>query len=145
MCQRMFLNLLSTARVVTCTGSPQGYVLSPLLYILYSDDCRSNQENSSLVRFADDSALLSLLLGTQDGHGASLDDFISWCDKSYLDLNVNKSKEVIADFTHTHSHTHAHIHARARASTHTHTHTYAPTETHLPTHPPTHTPTHART
>ena len=59
-------------------------VLSPLLYILYSDDCRSNQGNSYLVRFADHSALLSLLLGTQAGHGASLDDFLSWCDKSCL-------------------------------------------------------------
>ena len=84
---------------------PMG-VLSPLLYILYSDDCRSNQENSYLVRFADDSALLSLLLGTQDGHGASHDDFLSWCDKSYFDLNVKKkTKEVIDDFKrpgHTH-------------------------------------------
>ena len=126
----MFVNMLSSARAVTCTGSPQGYVLSPLLYILYSDDCLSNQENSSLVRFADDSALLSLLLGTQDGHGASLDDFISWCDKSYLDLNVNKSKEVIADFTHTHSHTHAHIHAHGNTPTHPPTHTYTHTRTH---------------
>ena len=50
-------------------------VLSPLLYIMYTDDCRSNQENSYLVRFADDSALLSLLRGTQDGHSAALDDF----------------------------------------------------------------------
>ncbi len=80
----MFVNILSSTRAVTCTGSPQGCVLSPLLYILYSDDCRSNQGNSYLVRFADHSALLSLLLGTQAGHGASLDDFLSWCDKSYL-------------------------------------------------------------
>ena len=32
--------------VVTCTRSPQGFVLSPLLYILYTDDRRSNQENT---------------------------------------------------------------------------------------------------
>ena len=80
----MFVNILSSTRAVTCTGSPQGCVLSPLLYILYSDDCRSIQGNSYLVRFADHSALLSLLLGTRAGHGASLDDFLSWCDKSCL-------------------------------------------------------------
>ena len=68
--------------VVTCTRSPQGCVLSPLLYILYTDDSRSNQENTYLVKFADDSALLSLLQGTQNGHGAALDDFINWCDDS---------------------------------------------------------------
>ena len=41
---------------------PPGLVLSSLLYIMYTDDCRSNQENSYLVKFADDSALLYLLL-----------------------------------------------------------------------------------
>ena len=72
---------------------------------MYIDDCRSNQESSYLVTFADDSALLSLLLGTQDGHGAAPDDFTEWCDESHLDLNVNNAKETTADFRrrrHTH-------------------------------------------
>ena len=36
------------------------------------------------VKFVDDSALLSLLLGTQDGHRAALSDFteLEWCGKS---------------------------------------------------------------
>ena len=97
---------------------PPGVVLSSLLYIMYTDDCRSNQENSYLVKFADDNALLYLLLGTQDGHGAALsdftewcddftewcddftewcDDFTEWCDEAYLQLNVNQTKEMIAD------------------------------------------------
>ena len=64
-----------------------------------------------MVKFADDSIVLSLLLGTQDGHGAALDDFTEWCDdftewcddftewceESYLELNVNQTKEMIAD------------------------------------------------
>jgi hypothetical protein len=69
-----------------------------LLYILYTNDCRSNHENSYLVQFADDSALLSLLWGTQDGHGTALDNFTEWCDESCLDLNVSKTKEMIVDF-----------------------------------------------
>ena len=96
-CQQVFVNM-SSARAVTYTGSPQGCVLSPLLYILYTDDCHSNRENSYLIKFADDSALLSLLLGTRDGHHVALDDFTEWCDEPYLDLNVNKTKEVIVDF-----------------------------------------------
>ena len=97
---------------------PPGLVLSSLLYIMYTDDCRSNQENSYLVKFADDNALLYLLLGTQDGHGAALsdftewcddftewcddftewcDDFTEWCDESYLELNMNRPQEMIAD------------------------------------------------
>ena len=47
---------------------------------MYTNDCRSNQENSYLVKSADDGALLFLLQGTQDGHGAALEDFTEWCD-----------------------------------------------------------------
>ena len=51
-----------------------------------------------MVKFADDSAVPSLLQGTQDGHDAALDDFTEWCDESYFDLNVNKTKEMMVDF-----------------------------------------------
>ena len=72
---------------------------------MYTDDCRSNQESSYLVKFADNGVLLFLLLGTQDGHGAALDDFTERFDKSYLHLNVNKTKEMRVHFRrrrHTH-------------------------------------------
>ena len=60
---------------------------------------------TSVTVLADDSALFSLLLRTQDSHGAALDEFTKWCDELYLDLNVNITKEMIVDFRrlgHTH-------------------------------------------
>ena len=60
-CQQVFVNMLSSVQAVAYTGSLQGCVLSLLLYILYTDDCQSNRENSYLIKFTDDSALLSLL------------------------------------------------------------------------------------
>lgn len=80
------------------TGSPQGCVLSPLLFILYTDECRSARQGSNLVKFSDDTALLSLLQGAESGHREALDDFVSWCNINYLDLNVSKTKELIIDF-----------------------------------------------
>ena len=94
--QQVFVNMLSSVWAITCTGSPRGGVLSPLFYILHADD---------LVNLTDDSALLSLLLGTRDGHHVALDDFTEWCDEPYLDLNVNKTKEMETDFKR-HGHTH---------------------------------------
>ena len=96
--QRVFVNGCFSELSLTCTGSPQGCVLSPLFYILYTDDCRSNHLNRLLVKFADNSALLSLLQGSEQYHGPALSEFVAWCDNSYLDLNVTKTKEMIVDF-----------------------------------------------
>ena len=82
---------------VTNTGSPQGCVLSPLLFIVCTDSCRCEKKDSFLVKFSDDTALLSLLQGDMDDHGNALPAFVSWCDDNHLDLNVSKTK-MIFDF-----------------------------------------------
>ena len=96
--QRVFFNGCFSELSLTCIKSPQGCVLSPLLYILYIDDCRSNHFNGFLVKFADDSALLSLLKGSEQYQGPALTEFVDWSDNSYFDLNVTKTKEMIVDF-----------------------------------------------
>ena len=51
-----------------------------------------------MVKFSNDTALLSLLNDTESVHGYALTKFIEWCDDSFLDLNVSKTKEIIIDF-----------------------------------------------
>lgn len=94
--QRVSGNGCLSDSVTISTGSPQGCVLSPLL--LYTDECRSRQEDSYLIKFSDDTALLSLLYGSESNHQSPLTDFISWCDCNFLDLNVSKTKELVIDF-----------------------------------------------
>lgn len=36
-------------------------VLSPLLHILYTDDCQSQYDNRFILKFADDSVIVSLM------------------------------------------------------------------------------------
>ncbi len=42
-------------------GAPQGCVLSPLLYSLYTHNCVSSHSSTSIVKFADDTVVLGLI------------------------------------------------------------------------------------
>lgn len=96
--QRVRVNGHTSDVLISSTDSPQGCVLSPLLYILYTNDCRSEYENRYILKFADNSVILSLLHGTENNHGPVVDEFVQWCDKSFLKLNVAKTKDMSIDF-----------------------------------------------
>ncbi len=80
-------------------GAPQGCVLNPLLYSLYTHDCVSSHSSTSIVKFADDTVVLGLI--SNNDETAYLDEverLTSWCQDNCLSLNVSKTKELIVDF-----------------------------------------------
>ena len=52
--QYVRLNGLLSSAIRTNTGAPQGTVLAPFLFALYTADCRSTDESCPVVKFADD-------------------------------------------------------------------------------------------
>lgn len=70
-----FVNRQMSKTLVTNTGSPQGCVPSPHLFILLQ-----SRRSSQKKRFSDDTVLLSLFSGAETDHGPALPEVIKWCD-----------------------------------------------------------------
>ena len=71
-------------------------VLSPVLFTLYTNDCRGT-EKTPLIKYSDDSAILDMS-NSDSVYFAEVKKFCSWCEENFLDLNVNKTKEILIDF-----------------------------------------------
>ena len=94
----LFNNLFSKT-IVLNTGAPQGCVLSPILYSLFTNDCRSCNDSVKIVKFADDTTITGLISNSDEStYQQQINDLILWCDDNNLILNASKTKEMIFDF-----------------------------------------------
>ena len=83
--------------VVTNTGAPQGCVSLPIVYIMFTNYCTSSSTNNYIIKFSDDSAILSLLHANSDisMYTSEIESFVHWCDINHLKLNISKTQEMI--------------------------------------------------
>ena len=102
--QRVRIGTVCSDTTITNTGAPQGCVLSPVLFTLYTNDCRSSSPNCDIIKYADDSAIIGRLQRGHagfDNYNTCVEQFVNWCSSNYLELNVSKTKELIFDFSKT--------------------------------------------
>ncbi|KAJ8942270.1 hypothetical protein NQ318_008014 [Aromia moschata] len=80
---------------VTSLGLPQGSILSPLLYIIYSSDFNSHLEQSiRTIQFADDICIYIETTSISQGHSKlsqAMEVIHNWCNKNGLPIAENKS------------------------------------------------------
>ncbi|KAG5844283.1 hypothetical protein ANANG_G00160790, partial [Anguilla anguilla] len=86
---------VSNSRTIS-TGSPQGCVLSPLLFSLYTT---SSHLSVKLLKFADDTTLIGLISGgDESAYKWEIEHLVSWCSQNNLELNALKTVEMVVDF-----------------------------------------------
>ena len=89
---------IKSSIVVSNTGCPQGTVLAPFIFTLFTADIRSLYPSCPLVKFADDTAMLGLIkMDNSNLYEKQVQTFVEYCDRNYLELNVKKTKEMVID------------------------------------------------
>jgi hypothetical protein len=97
--QRVRSSGLLSDELIVSTGAPQGCVLSPTLFSIYTDEIRFNDTFAALFKFADDMALVGFLTGEASlaTYYANVQKLANWCSESFLELNVRKTRELVFD------------------------------------------------
>ena len=91
-------NNISTPLILN-TGAPQGCLLSPLLYSLFTHDCVVMHASNSIMKFADDTTVVGLITNNdKTAYKEEVKVLGVGCQENNLSLNVKKTKEMIVDF-----------------------------------------------
>ncbi|KAL0186167.1 hypothetical protein M9458_017837 [Cirrhinus mrigala] len=90
---------ICSTTVTLNTGVPQGCVLSPFLYSIFTHDCRPVYGSNTIIKFADDTTVIGLISNSDETvYREEIKHLATWCTDNNLLLNTTKTKELIVDF-----------------------------------------------
>ncbi|KAK3564955.1 hypothetical protein QTP86_031109, partial [Hemibagrus guttatus] len=107
---------ICSTTITLITGVPQGCVLSPFLYSLFTHDCRPVYGSNSIIKFADYTTVIGLIRDNDEtAYRAEVQHLVAWCADNNLLLNTSKMKELIIDFRREKGRMHDPIHINGMA------------------------------
>lgn len=91
--------------ITMSTGSPEGCVLSPLLFSPLTHDYTARFH---IVKFVNDTAIVGLIKDNDKcAYTEEVRQLTTWCRHHNFSLNVDKTREVVIDFRRAHKQQHA--------------------------------------
>lgn len=97
--QRVKVNNITSDPLTLSTGAPQGCVLSPWLFSLYTSYFRSMDTSVKIIKYADDTTIVGLISDNDETqYRMVVDQAVNWCSNNDLQFNTAKTQELIVDF-----------------------------------------------
>ena len=97
--QYVWLGTCLSDHLVSSIGAPQGTVLSPILFTLYTTNFQYRSDLCHLQKCSDDSVVVGCIRdGQERGYRNLVEMFVEWCTRNHLLLNVTKTKEMVVHF-----------------------------------------------
>ena len=69
----------TTATLILNTWAPQGCVLSPLLYSLFTHDCTARLDSNTIIKLANDTTVVGLITNNDERAYREVRDLTVWC------------------------------------------------------------------